>query len=302
MPGLSGMIGAMNRRFPLILSTALKTICAATLVAVSTEAVQAAAFMLDFGPTSVGTATTLSPYHAVNPSFTDTVWNSSLGTADVSSGLLYSDNSPATGVTINLGTGSGTTSILTTAPGSSSALGTGINTGIYGGSTSVARDAIFNSFTSISMQISGLAAGTYDIYYVGRNTNRGLTDNYTQSIFAGSSASAGNFNWSGYNTSMITYGGANTNTSSWVLGQNYAKATVTLGTGNMLNLGFSGTGIETRGFVNALQVVAVPEPSVSLLLAAGLFVYILAARRRSRPILSWPAEKSDKLLPIQSQQ
>jgi len=59
--------------------------------------------MLDFGPTAAtGTDRTNSPYHTANGAFTDTTWNT-LGTADVASGIVWSDNTAATGISINLG-------------------------------------------------------------------------------------------------------------------------------------------------------------------------------------------------------
>ncbi len=244
-----------------------------------------AVLMFDFGPTSVGTATTVSPYHAGNPGFTDTTWNTSLGTADVAAGpLLTSDNLSAAAVALNLGRGvvATTTSDLATQPGTSSTLGTALSSDIYGGTTSAARDGIFTSTVPLTLQISGLAAGTYDIYYVGRNTNRGTADNYTQIIFAGVSASAGDFNWGSYSSDTITYGSdaANSNTTTWVEGQNFAKLSATLGTGEVLNLAFTGGGAEAnRGFLNSLQIVAVPEPS-GLLLAALSGVLLSLPRRR----------------------
>ncbi|MFA6959211.1 MAG: hypothetical protein WC205_00490 [Opitutaceae bacterium] len=50
-----------------------------------------------------------------------------------------------------------------------------MTTGVYAG-TSASRDDIFTGVNSgtiraVDLQISGLAAGTYDIYITGRNTN-----------------------------------------------------------------------------------------------------------------------------------
>ena len=45
-----------------------------------------------------------------------------------------------------------------------------------------------------------------------------------------------------------------------------------------LNFGVVGTGDQLRGFLNSVQIVTVPEPSVGVLLLGGLGV--LAVRRR----------------------
>lgn len=127
---------------------------------------QAQVLMLDFGPTTT-TATTNSPYHTANTSFTGTTWNT-VGTADVASGLLFATGSAATGVSLNLGAASGSTTLnLSSTPTGSSTLGSTVNTGVYAG-TSVGTDAIFTgnngTSTSVGLQIAGLSAGTYDVY------------------------------------------------------------------------------------------------------------------------------------------
>lgn len=239
---------------------------------------QAAILMFDFGPTAVtGTDRTVSPYHAITASFTDTTWNT-VGTGDVSSGsLLLSDNTTATGVSLNLGIASATSSTLGTQPGSTSALGGGTGDGIYSG-TRVARDAIFNSSTGLSMQISGLAAGKYDIFYVGRNTNRGTTDAYTQTLRAGVGTTTGDFNFSTFDSSTITYPNGNDRTT-WAVGETYAKLQITLAAGNVLNLAFTGTENTSRAFLNAVQIAPVPEPAS--LGGIALLMITLGCPRRS---------------------
>lgn len=257
----------------------------------------AAPLMLDFGPTTVtGVSRTNSPYHTANPSFTETTWNK-VELTDVSAGgLLYSDGATATGVSLNLGSaGGGTTLDLATNPSSSSALGGSVSTGIYT-SPSVGTDGIWtnpsSSFTSSGFQIGGLSAGTYDIYYAGRNTNQSTSIAYRQVLYAGTSSSSGDFNYASYSNATIDYGAGGDSTLVWVngssgvvLGENYVKLTISIASGEYLNLAAAGLDTaERRGFLNTVQIVAVPEPASLVLLAGGLAIVFLLHKRFRRTI------------------
>ncbi|WAC20691.1 PEP-CTERM sorting domain-containing protein [Luteolibacter sp. SL250] len=252
----------------------------------------AAVYFLNFGnggdplnvPTTVQDQTN-SPYHTENPSFAGTVWNN-LTTADVGSGIVDAAGaSSSLGINLGVAPSTGSTSInLAAQPGGHSAVtGTAFSSNIYA-NNSVGRYAIFSNSTAnnattnriaLGLQISGLAAGTYDIYTLTRNTNTSSAQTFQ--VHLGTSASAGNFDFSGYSSESISMStGANT---AWVDNTNYLKQTITIADGEFLNIAVDGTSGQTRGFLNAIQIVQVPEPS-SLLTAgmAGSFAF----RRRRR--------------------
>jgi len=252
----------------------------------ATAALSGAALMLDFGPTPVtdGPTELNSPYHAANPSFTGSEWNGIV--ADSTADLIDSSGVTMTGVRANIGanTAPGTTVGLGNTPSGLGLTGTAFSGGIYAG-TSVGRDGIFNGSGAgtarfVGFQITGLAAGTYDIYVASRNTNN--NENYTQQVYAGAGVAGSNFDVAGsaYASGIITY--VNTSgfaTTAWVAGQNYTVVRVELTTGQALNVGVTGGGSELRGFLNSAQIIAVPEPTAAALLGCGALAFGLRRRR-----------------------
>jgi len=244
-----------------------------------------AALLFDFGPTAPTGSETNSPFHVATGS-TDTNWNV-LGIAD-SSSLVNSDGTAATGLSLNLGAGSAaapTLINLANQPDSSLALGTVVSAGVYAGN-SVGKDGIFegtgSEVRSIGFQLSGLAAGTYDIYLTTRNTNTSAA--YTMTSFA-ANGTAGNFDHASYTSRALTYlSGATAATGAWVeegnASENYTKFTVTLAAGEVLNVAVAGDAVQTRGFLNSAAIVAIPEPGSATLLAFGLGTLGLCRRRR----------------------
>lgn len=246
---------------------------------------QASVLMLDFGPTAVSTPSN-SPYHSVNGS-AGTSWNK-ISTAanddnqpvlDVTSGMLFADGSDATGVSVNLGVATGTIIGLGTQPTRNSPLGGTHNSGIYA-TGSVGRDGVFAG-TSVPMgvQITGLAAGTYDVYLATRNTS--FNGDYKQISFAGAGTADANYDYTGYGSSTLTFV-ASAAPSTWVQGESYVKLTVNLAAGEALNIAVAGEsgGNPDRGIINALQIVSVPEPGYGVM-ACG-FLVTLAFRRQAR--------------------
>lgn len=279
--------------------SAAKWAMAAALVLGGQSAI-GAVLMIDFGPTTVLEAdATNSPYHTANPSFTDKIWNK-VETADVSS-LLYSDGTTATGVAINVGaiadyTPANAEVDLDLTPSGNSALGTRTNSGIYA-DTSVGKDGIFNgsgtATAGVGVQVKGLAAGVYDIYIAARNTNAGPEnsdgDSYGYTAYAGAGTPDENFQFKAYTSASVEFSNKLGQTAAWVQNglsdANYFKLTVELSESEALNIaviGFDNTltssSSETRGFLNALQIVQVPEPGALSLLGLGL----LGLPRRTR--------------------
>lgn len=272
-----------------------------TVLGLAASIASADVLMLNFGPApGVSSVTTNSPYHtAAGSGFTQSHWNT-VGTADVSSGLLFSDGvTAATGVSVNLGASTTSTINLSSQPGTSSALGTASNAGIYL-NNDIAKSGIFSgnasSNNSVGVQIGGLSAGTYDIYITARNTNTGQQANngYTQAIYVGTSATSGNFDFSTYTTTdSLVYASnqapATYLNSAWVEGENYVKLSISITAGQFLNLAVdginSGGSGDTRGFLNSVQIVnttTVPEPSAFAALAGLGALGMAGLRRRSR--------------------
>jgi hypothetical protein len=246
--------------------------------------------MLDFGP-STTSATGNSPYHTADSSFTGTNWNK-VQTVDLNSGLLFADGTTATGVTVNVGAATSVTSLdLGGTPSGNSNLGTVVNTGIYSG-TSVGTDGIFTGSsnltgTSVGLQVGGLAAGTYDVYITSRNTSRASTSNYSQVAAVGVASASGNFDYSGYASHTLSFTNSVTPiaTSSWTEGANYTKFSVTITSGQFINLAVHGGGEDMRGFLNSVQIVntsAIPEPSVYALLGGAVALGAVIVGRRPR--------------------
>lgn len=271
---------------------------ALTSVLISTA--EAQVLMLNFratgGPT--GGNLTNSPYNTVNPDFTDTSWNN-VSNADVSSGLLYADGSAATGVAFNLGMADlavSSTVDLSIDPGKVSDLGGKTNTGVYAGD-SIGTGGIFDGATTdrleVGLQVTGLAAGTYEVYVTGRNTSGDITGTLPYTYYAGAGTAGTNFDFSSYNSASLTFEGTGS-TSAWVeaggVDANYGKFTITLSAGEALNIVSNGdggisaggqpVGSANRGFLNSVQIVAIPEPQTwALILGFGVLVGAVVRRR-----------------------
>jgi hypothetical protein len=273
----------------------------------------ASSLLFDFGQTNVASPyLTLDPGHSLATiSVSETTWNK-IAVSTPNSSLSYGDGSAASGITLTLGqeatVGNGIIS-YSTAIANLNLAGTGgsvtgqtnflgVNS-IYGNdnaSTAVGRDGFFGGGTAaagaaIGLRIDGIAAGNYLLYVMARNVNSDTT-NLPMNVYSAMGASAGTFNFSsltantetnrGY--SFGTYAGQYTN---FVNGENYIGFNLTITNSSdslFLAVDASGTGsaVETRGFLNMVEIVAVvPEPATTALILLGSVCLIALKRRQS---------------------
>lgn len=216
--------------------------------------------LLDFGPTSVLTLNDQisSPGHAVGGlSALQTNWNTGL-TADTASGLVYSDGTPATGVSIELGrSAAGGSTINFTDNGfiSTNALGGSLSSGIYGGNSPV-KDGFYGGASgntlAVGVRVNGLAAGTYTVFFAARNTSTQFAA--PNRVHATNAPSASTYTFTN-SPSVVQSNSSPAVTTAFVAGDNCGSIVVTLGAGESLYVAAAGTGSEVRGFLNAVEIV-----------------------------------------------
>lgn len=254
----------------------------------------AQSMLFDFGSTAAtsSAARLNSPGHAAGDvSASETTWNQ-VQTADISSGLKFSDGTAATGVGIDLGTETTSTSniigFLTQPNSSLQGTNPSYATGIYDPSDSPARDFIYNSANNepwaIGLKLTGLEAGVYRIYINGANVHGASAG--TMNFYASTLASgATTYDFSGATTLAAT--NLSSGASSWTAGVNYVVFSVTLTAGQDLAIAASGEGTSSggRGFLNSLELVRVgniPEPGAFAVLAGACALLAAGCRRRNR--------------------
>ncbi|MGE9271332.1 MAG: PEP-CTERM sorting domain-containing protein [Verrucomicrobiales bacterium] len=283
--------------------TPITVACLLTLV-LSTQAQVLMVNFVDNTPIfPSGSNLTNSPYHTATPSFTEDDWNYSDRTG--LSSLVWADGTAATGVTLDTGkSGNGDTSVgFGTPPSKDADLGVVVNTGAYLADETNASPGTAGMFdgnngdvVAVAAQFAGLAAGTYDVYITGRNTAIAGSTTLNYTYYAGVETAAGAFNYSGYDSQSVSFTNvydeeSETYTSiaatdSWVqIGNadaNYAKFTVTLADDEVLNVVSAGGGSDTRGFLNSVQIVSVPEPAAYSLLFGFSVLACVSVRRRKR--------------------
>jgi hypothetical protein len=268
----------------------------------------AANLMLDFGPTAVAEPyLTLSPGHRTGViAAGQTSWNT-ISSATPPSSLLYADGTAATGVILGLGqesTGSNNIISFSTPITRTDLAGTGggaanqtkllINNSIYGNdtsSTAAGRDGFFGGGGStsdgaaIGMSLSGLAAGNYQVLVMSRNTNSNNASSPTK-IYTAVGAASGNFDFGALTATIqsnVGYSNAayTSQYESFVNGENYVAINFTITEGQTFFLAVDGANdaSERRGFLNMVQIVAVPEPTTYVLSCGTLLLFGLRRRR-----------------------
>jgi len=236
---------------------------------------QAAALLLDFGPTTAtDTDVTLSMGHFAGAvPANETSWN--MITGDTASGLVFSDGTPADGISIDLGrSGFGITDAVDFDINvfTSSALGGQLKNGIYT-NTSPLKDGVFASGTTavntniLGLRVNGLAAGTYTLYLSGRNTSTAVTA--PARFFCATGPSATSFSFSTNSTAFVDEANSASTpgvgfptqndavTSTFAYGDNCVHLVADVHEGDALFLAVTGIAAnEMRGFLNALEIVS----------------------------------------------
>lgn len=178
-----------------------------------------------------------------------------------------------------------------------------------------AIDAVYSNTSAttagiMGMRVGGLNPGIYDIYvvgaYVGDATDASRPGNGSTSHAISVFGLVGDFDntldyTSAWGSGSATVDGGSTTSfnvlensvnNAWTEGNTFAKLTLTITNSTdyvyivasgdrTLHSNTRGTGNELRGWLNAVQIVAIPEPGVSAGLACGLGLIALTRRRRA---------------------
>ncbi len=223
--------------------------------------------MFDLGPmVAVGARQLNSPYHSIVPDFRGVCWNT-LEAENLDSGLVDSDGAAVAGVTLRWGRSIGSTAIdFSHPPTDSRELGQEIRTGVFAG-TSIGRDALFSTSRPagnhlIGLKIGGLNPGRYDLYLVGVNLSNAISHQREMAFFVASGQDASTFETKGLKPAAMTRLTPR-GMEQWIEGESYAKTAVKLKAGETLFVAAGQADGQGRGFLNAIQLVARPEPKES---------------------------------------
>lgn len=272
-------------------------VASAAVFYLSLGALPAASLLMDFGtggPTGAATGTDAAVSPGNSAHVGETFWN--YGSTLSSTSLKYADGTTdATGVVVDIGAEVSATQNVVNFSGTPSVVfasvtggGAGVGS-IYAGNRP-ARNGVFNNAGAIGARISGLAAGTYQIYVTGRNTNASAVDtttNFYLGVATASIPTTYQFAGSGNTTSQTlgaTLSAASLSDTTFTNGQTFVRFnSITIGAGDSILIAVEGQTGDVRGFLNSIEIVAVPEPSVLAVSATSLGVLML---RRKRGFLS----------------
>tara|TARA_R100000027_G_scaffold67737_2_gene68328 strand:+ start:989 stop:3772 length:2784 start_codon:yes stop_codon:yes gene_type:complete len=147
---------------------------------------------------------------------------------------------------------------FTETPNGSSALGAAAGAGVYpSGGPSV--DGVFHTVGSdsrgVGLRIDGLAAGRYEIYLTGKNTNASTA--MAMRLYAAAGTTDSSFYFG--SSSSVEVG--NALVSRWLGAKNFGRFEVDLTAGESLYLVAAGvgSGLEGRGFLNTAEIIRMDE-------------------------------------------
>jgi len=251
----------------------IKTLTLLTTLAGLATSHAALSLQIDFGNDGAYVGT-LAP-----AGISDTVWNQNNNT-DVFSGLLYGDGTAATGVSLEVGAAptAGNAINFTTDDARNTAGNTDTQGGIY--DTSLTDSWIFDSSNAdLGVRVTGLEAGTYDVYALVREPNV-LNRTYNVGIGAFTAADSNTIaSGSSQLTTTAITDATGASTTSFTEGLNFAVTRVTItDSSDFIGLVIDPTN-ERFATISALQIVAVPEPSSTALLGLGALGFIVRRRR-----------------------
>jgi hypothetical protein len=257
--------------------------------------------MFDFGKDTVSASKLAeSPLHTADTNFEDTTWNQTTKATGAQSVIDSKGNT--TEVSIYVGRAATSTTWTSINFGAAANDLANNSTGVFSGN-SVGSDGIRGSHASptqiegdgaVGIAITGLAAGTYDLYIVGIDRSsaspamkfwaaEGTLSNLSQPLTHASNS---------FDAAMLIANGAqatssNTVADTWTENGNYVKLSVTLtGTANtyLTIFALGANPDDTRGILNSLQVVSqIPEPAtVAGITGLLLFAGTVIARRHAR--------------------
>ncbi|QNN22721.1 LamG domain-containing protein [Planctomycetales bacterium ZRK34] len=219
----------------------------------------------------------------------ETLWNQI--TADDTT-LFYTNGVTATGVAINLGLETNTTSQILDLDSAGSIVSTGSSAAVGNSgppshlANRMGRDYLRSGTTNLAFgaQVTGLAAGWYSVYIIADNpySSTVLQMNSYVGVTSGSSTTV---DYSSFTSELLENNPAShSSPSSWLLNDNYARYDLIIEAGDAINIiiddGFNvGSSSATNSILNGIQIIATPTPAA---LPGGLVIFASMLMRRRR--------------------